>query len=70
MSDSKFEPLELEQMHANIGKLMAETAKLNAEAGKLQRERSLYPAVIFASLLGALGAAIGAALTVWLKLHV
>lgn len=43
-------------MHADIGRLMAETVKLNAKAGKLQRERSLHPAVIFASLLGALGA--------------
>lgn len=35
----KFEPIELEQIHANIGKLMAETATLNAEAGKFSREK-------------------------------
>lgn len=65
----KFEPIELEQIHANIGKLMAETAKLNAEAGKFSRERKLYPAMVVAGLIGAVGTATGVALTVLLKFH-
>lgn len=66
-SPPKFEPVELEQIHANIGKLMAETAKLNAEAGKLARERTLYPMMVLAGFIGAIGATTGAALTILLK---
>lgn len=63
----KFEPIEMEQIHANIGKLMAETAKLNAEAGKMARERTLYPMMVIAGIIGALGTAAGVALTYLLK---
>lgn len=63
----KFEPIEIEQIHANIGKLMAETAKLNAEAGKMAREKKLYPMMVVAGIIGALGTASGVALTFWLK---
>lgn len=68
-SEPKFEPIELEQIHANIGKLMAETAKLNAEAGKFARERKLYPMMVVAGLIGAVGTATGVALTFLLKFH-
>lgn len=63
----KFEPIEIEQIHANIGKLMAETAKLNAEAGKMARERTLYPMMVVAGIIGALGTAAGVTLTYLLK---
>jgi hypothetical protein len=63
----KFEPIELEQIHANIGKLMAETATLNAEAGKFSREKKMYLMMVIAGLIGATGTAAGVALTFWLK---
>lgn len=63
----KFEPIEIEQIHANIGKLMAETAKLNAEAGKMAREKTLYPMMVIAGIIGALGTAAGVTLTYLLK---
>lgn len=65
----KFEPIELAQIHANIGKLMAETAKLNAEASKFSRESKLYPMMVVAGLIGAFGTAAGVALTYFLKLQ-
>lgn len=66
--ESKFDPLEIEQIHANTGKLMAETMKLQAEASKLNRERSFYPVVILTGLLSAgLGVA-GALVTLWVKM--
>lgn len=52
--------IEHEQVQANIGKLMAETMKLNAEGAKMQRERAYYPAVLLVSALGA-GAALATA---------
>ena len=47
---------ELEQIHANIGKLMAETMKLQAEAAKITRDRAWHPFVAGAGLvLGIVG---------------
>lgn len=63
----KFEPIELEQIHANIGKLMAETARLNAEAGKFSREKNMYLMMVIAGLIGATGTAAGIVLTFWFK---
>jgi cell division protein FtsB len=37
--------IEHEQIQANIGKLMAETMKLNAEAAKLQKESRWFPVI-------------------------
>lgn len=42
---------------AEIGKLMAETVKLNAEAAKFQRERYWYPVMVAATIIGATVAA-------------
>lgn len=50
-------PLEIEHIHANISKLIAESMKLQAEALKMNRERAWYPAVLMITALGA-GAAI------------
>lgn len=41
------------KVEAEIGKLMAETMKLNAEAAKMIRERMWYPAVVVASVAAA-----------------
>lgn len=67
--ESKFEPAELEQIHANIAKLMAETMKLQAEAGKMNRERFLYPVLIGSSVFGVLATLAGVAASFYLKLH-
>lgn len=45
---------ELEQIHANIGKLMAETMKLSAEGEKMRRESQWYPFVAGAGFVVAL----------------
>lgn len=68
-SEPRFPPIELEQIHANIGKLMAETAKLNAEASKFALERKQFPMMVVAGLIGAMGAATGVGLTFLLKFH-
>ncbi|SDV51226.1 hypothetical protein [Chitinasiproducens palmae] len=38
---------------AEIGKLMAETVKLNAEAARLQRETRWYPVIWSTAFVGA-----------------
>lgn len=45
---------ELEQIHANVGKLMAETMKLQAETAKMHRERAWHPFVAGAGFVLAL----------------
>jgi len=51
----QFETLELEELHARIVKMGAETAKLNAEVVKLGTENKWYPfvagAAFFAGVL-------------------
>jgi hypothetical protein len=41
---------ELDNIQANIGKLMAETMKLHAEAAKMRRERDWHPFVAGAGM--------------------
>lgn len=43
---------ELENVHVEIAKLMAETKKLNAEAGKMTRETFWYPVAVATGLIG------------------
>ncbi|MGF6709623.1 hypothetical protein QFZ41_000587 [Luteibacter sp. W1I16] len=48
---------ELEQIHANITKTMAETMKLGAETAKIQAEQRYYPMVALGAIIvSALGA--------------
>ena len=54
MAADSMKAAELEQIHANIGKLMAETMKLNTEGEKLRRGRQWYPFVAGAGLVVAL----------------
>lgn len=54
MAPDPMKAAELEQIHANIGKLMAETMKLNAEGLKMRRESAWYPFVAGAGLVVAL----------------
>jgi hypothetical protein len=49
---------EIEQIHANITKTMAETLKLGAETAKIQAELRYYPMVALGAIVvGGLGAA-------------
>ncbi|WP_080932614.1 hypothetical protein [Pseudomonas fluorescens] len=43
---------ELEKVHVEIVKLMAEQRKLNAEAGKMTREIFWYPVAVATGLIG------------------
>nr|WP_314638386.1 hypothetical protein [uncultured Pseudomonas sp.] len=43
---------ELEKLHVEIVKLMAEQRKLNAEAGKMTRETFWYPVAVTTGLIG------------------
>lgn len=49
--DENMKAAEAAQIHANVGKLMAETMKLNAEAAKMTRERAWHPFVAGAGLV-------------------
>lgn len=44
---------ELEKIHVEIVKLMAEQRKLNAEAGKMTRETFWYPVAVATGPIGA-----------------
>ncbi|MGE8147660.1 hypothetical protein ACQKP7_21090 [Pseudomonas frederiksbergensis] len=46
------EQSELEKIHVEIVKLMAEQRKLNAEAGKMTRETFWYPVAVATGLIG------------------
>jgi len=46
------EQAELEKIHVEIVKLMAEQRKLNAEAGKMTREAFWYPVAVATGLIG------------------
>ncbi|MGH8424452.1 MAG: hypothetical protein ACRER3_19205 [Pseudomonas fluorescens] len=43
---------ELETVHVEIVKLMAEQRKLNAEAGKMTRETFWYPVAVATGMIG------------------
>lgn len=50
--DTRKSDLEIERIHADINKLMAETMKLHAEAARMTRERWWFPAVALPTALG------------------
>jgi hypothetical protein len=52
MQEFTMEQAELEKVHVEIVKLMAEQRKLNAEAGKMTRETFWYPVAVAAGLIG------------------
>lgn len=57
MNDSKnteIEALSKEKIHAEIAKLIAETSRINAEAGKLTKEAFWYPLLIATGFVGAI----------------
>jgi hypothetical protein len=52
MKELTMEQAELEKVHVEIVKLMAEQRKLNAEAGKMTRETFWYPVAVATGLIG------------------
>jgi hypothetical protein len=52
MREMTMKQAELEKVHVEIVKLMAEQRKLNAEAGKMTRETFWYPVAVATGLIG------------------
>ena len=52
MQEFNMSGAELEEVHVEIAKLMAETKKLNTEAGKMTRETFWYPVAVATGLIG------------------
>ncbi|KJZ41897.1 hypothetical protein VC34_19205 [Pseudomonas fluorescens] len=52
MQEFTMKQAELEKVHVEIVKLMAEQRKLNAEAGKMTREIFWYPVAVATGLIG------------------
>jgi hypothetical protein len=52
MQEFTMKQAELEKVHVEIVKLMAEQRKLNAEAGKMTRETFWYPVAVATGLIG------------------
>ena len=53
-------PINIARINAEIGKLMAEMAKVNAEGEKFRRETPWYPIAVVAGVAGAVGALVAA----------
>jgi hypothetical protein len=56
MQDLTLQQAELEKVHVEIVKLMAEQRKLNAEAGNMTRETFWYPVAVATGLIGTVAA--------------
>lgn len=69
LSEPRFQPTELEQIHADIRKLMAETMRVSAEIRKSSRESNLYLMILLTGLIGAVEVSTGVALTLLLPIH-
>ncbi|MVV48952.1 hypothetical protein EJA72_11960 [Pseudomonas sp. PB120] len=52
MQEFTLKQAELEKVHVEIVKLIAEQRKLNAEAGKMTRETFWYPVAVATGLIG------------------
>lgn len=59
---------ELEKVHVEIVKLMAEQRKLNAEAGKMTRETFWYPVAVATGLIGTVATVTATVTAVLVKL--
>ena len=62
-SDPRFQPMDLEQIHADVRKLMAETMRVSAEIRQPSLVRGLYTMMLVGALIGAVGVATGIALS-------
>lgn len=67
-SEPRFQPMDLEKIHADIRKLMAETMRVSAEATKPSGKSTQCSMLVLAAFSGAGGAAIGVAVALLLKL--
>jgi hypothetical protein len=61
--------MDLEQIHADIRKLMAETMRVSDEIRQPSLVRGLYPMMLTGGLIGVIGVATGVALAFLLKLY-
>jgi hypothetical protein len=68
-SEPRFQPTELDQIHADIRKLMAETMRLSTEVSKPPSQSKQLLMMVVVGLSSAIGGAIGATLTLLFKFH-
>ncbi|KQQ63611.1 hypothetical protein ASF66_04510 [Pseudomonas sp. Leaf129] len=68
-SEPKLQPVESDQIHPNIRKLMAETMSQNADASKPFGEGKLLLIIVVIGISSAGGAVLGVLLAFSLKLH-
>jgi hypothetical protein len=68
MQEFTMEQAELEKVHVEIVKLMAEQRKLNAEAGKMTRETFWYPVAVATGLIGTVATVTATVTAVLVKL--
>lgn len=67
ISDPRFQPMDLEQIHADIRKLMAETMRVSAQVSKPSRKSEQFMMIIVVAFSSTVGAATGVLLAVFLK---
>ena len=68
MQEFTMKQAELEKVHVEIVKLMAEQRKLNAEAGKMTRETFWYPVAVATGLIGTVATVTATVTAVLVKL--
>jgi hypothetical protein len=68
MQEFTMKQTELEKVHVEIVKLMAEQRKLNAEAGKMTRETFWYPVAVATGLIGTVATVTATVTAVLVKL--
>jgi hypothetical protein len=68
-SESRFQPMELDKIHEDIRKLMAETMRLNEEASRGSAAGEQFLMMALASLSGLAGAATCVSLAILIKFH-
>jgi hypothetical protein len=68
-SEPRPQPFDLDQIHADIRKLMAETMRVSAEIRQPSLVRKLYPTMLVGGLIGVIGVAIGVGLAFLLKFY-
>jgi hypothetical protein len=68
MQEFTMKQAELEKVHVEIVKLMAEQRKLNAEAGKMTLETFWYPVAVATGLIGTVATVTATVTAVLVKL--
>lgn len=68
-SEPRPQPIESDQIHSHIRKLMAETMRLSTEVSKPPSQSKQLLMMVVVGLSSAIGGAIGATLTLLFKFH-